>query len=198
MKSWVAFNFFMQILKPNKFGIQQAVRVLKRGGVVIYPTDTAYALGGIFDSKKVTAKILKIKNRSDKKFTIIASSLAQVEKNFKLNHWQKKLAKKYWPGPLSLVVSSRFAVRVPKNKVALTLVREVGKPLIATSANVSGQKTLYDSKEIVNQFSGKKNTPDIILSSGKFKKIKTSTVVKVSNNKIEVLRAGAVKINRLI
>ncbi len=220
----------MTIVKPNKIGVQQAVKVLKNGGVIVYPTDTAYALGGIFDSKKVTQKILKIKNRKDQKFTLIASSLKQVERFFKLNSAQKKLARKFWPGPLSIVVSNRFAVRVPKNKIARSLARQAGKPIVATSANLSGQPTLYDSKKIIKQFQckprtfcqrsnsklpnkllisefkqkvrGKKNArldsarqkPDLLIDFGCLVRTKTSTVVKVFDNKIVVLRAGAIKI----
>lgn len=192
----------MKVVKPNKSGIKEAAAVLKRGGVIVYPTDTAYGLGGIYNLKKVTSKILKIKKRKDEKFTIISSSLSQVEKFFKLNSLQKKLAKKYWPGPLSIVVSSKFAARVPKNKIALALARQVGKPLIATSANLTGKQTIYDSKKIIKKFASKKNfrlysarqEPDLIIDSGRLKKIKTSTIVKVSNREIKVLRKGSVKL----
>ena len=74
----------MKVVKPNKPGIKQAVQILKRGGVVVYPTDTAYGLGGIYNSKKVITQILKIKKRKDEKFTLIASSLNQVKKFFKI------------------------------------------------------------------------------------------------------------------
>ena len=191
----------MIIVKPNKDGIKKAIAILKKGGTVVYPTDTAYALGGIFNSRKVQAKILKIKKRKDEKFTLIAASLAQVNKFFKLNSSQKKIVNKLWPASLSLVVSSRFAVRVPKNKIATSLARGSGKPLIATSANLAGTKTLYDSKKIIDQFENKKNPrlvskrePDLIIDYGRLKKIETSTIVKVSKKGIKVLRKGAVKV----
>ena len=186
----------MKIIKPTKPSISQAVQVLKRGGVIVYPTDTAYALGGKFNSKKVIAEILKIKKRRDEKFTIIASSLYQVQKFFKLNSIQKKLAKKYWPGPLSIVVSNKFAVRVPKHKIAQDLCRQVGSPLIATSANISGTKTQYDSKEIIKQFSNKKNQPELIINVGKLKKTKTSTIVQVNKRELKILRKGSIIFNR--
>jgi L-threonylcarbamoyladenylate synthase len=132
--------------------IRKAVEILKKGGVIVYPTDTAYALGGVFDDKKVIKRILKIKKRRDTKFTLIASSLSQVKKYFELNKIQLQLAKKYWPGPLSIVVSDRFAVRVPDLEMARRLARGAGKPLIATSANVSGRATPYSVKQVVRQF----------------------------------------------
>lgn len=184
----------MVIVKPTKAGVKQAVAILKRGGVVIYPTDTAYGFGGIYNSKKVKQNILKIKKRKDEKFTVVSSNLTQVEKFFKLNSLQKKLAKKYWPGPLSIVVSPKFAVRVPKNKVAQSLAQQTGKPLIATSANLSGKQTLYNSKKIIQEFKGKKNQPDLIIDDGRLKKIKTSTIVKASKGEIEILRNGSIKL----
>lgn len=185
----------MKIVKPTKAGISQAIKILRQGGVIVYPTDTAYALGGIFNLPKVTAKILKIKNRKDKKFTIIASNLNQVKNFFKLNQTQKKLAQKYWPGPLSLVVSPRFAIRVPHHKIALVLAQKTGKPLIATSANISGVKTLYRSQEIIKQFLNKAAQPDLILDFGQLPKNKTSTIVEVRGDKIKILRPGKIKIN---
>lgn len=185
----------MRIISATKYGIAQAATLLKFDGVIVYPTDTAYGLGGKFNSKKVRNEILKIKKRRDPKFTIIASSLAQVEKFFKLSKEEKKLAKKYWPGPLSIVVSKEFAVRVPDNDVARSLARRTGVPLIATSANISGGQTPYSSKEIVALFSNKKNKPAGLIDAGRLRKVKPSTIIKAENNhKIEILRQGSLKI----
>ena len=164
--------------------IRHATEILKSGGVIVYPTDTAYALGGIFDNKKVTKKILELKKRKDEKFTLIASSLNQVEKFFNLNKLQLQLAKKHWPGPLSIVVSNKFAVRVPKCKIAQQLAKGAGNPLIATSANLTGEQTPYNVSKVVQA--------DLILDTGKLKKNKPSTIVRVNNNKIKVLRQGGV------
>ena len=182
----------MIIVKPNKTGIQQAVEILKSGGVIVYPTDTAYALGGKFNSKKVINKVLQIKERRDEKFTIIASSLNQVRRFFKLNFVAKKLAKKYWPGPLSIVVSNCYAVRVPKNKISQSLSQKAGFPLIATSANISGAKTPYQVQEILRQFVNKKNQPDLILDSGRLPRVNPSTLIKAENGKIKILRRGPI------
>ena len=184
----------MEILKPNKIGVAEAIKVLRAGGVVVYPTDTAYALGGIFNSPKVITKVLKIKKRSDRKFTLVAASLYQVEKFFKLNQPEKKLARKFWPGPLSIAVSTQFAVRVPKDKIARELARGAGRPLIATSANISGNQTLYDSRIIIEQFIDEKFQPDLVVAAGKLSHKKTSTIVEVSEGKIKVIRSGSVKI----
>ena len=191
----------MEIVKPDQAGITQAVKILKTGGVIVYPTDTAYALGGIFDSPKVVKKILAIKRRRDPKFTLIADSLKQVVDFFRLSQPQKKLGKKFWPAPLSIVVSQKYAVRVPNHQLARTLAHLTAKPIIATSANLSGTKTLYDSKQIISEFSDKKSSrsegerPDLIIDAGKLKKVKTSTIVQITGgNKVEVIRNGSFKL----
>ncbi|MFA5076202.1 MAG: L-threonylcarbamoyladenylate synthase [Patescibacteria group bacterium] len=183
----------MLVVKANKKGIEQAVKILKSGGVIFYPTDTAYGLGGIFDSPAVTKRILKIKKRQDKKFTLVAANLAQVKKFFKLDPTAESLAEKHWPGPLSVVVSSRFAIRVPQNGVAQLLARRVGRPLIATSANITGRNNIYQVKKIIKEFSHQKQQPDLILASGTLKRVKPSTLVKVVRGRVEVLRVGPIK-----
>ena len=166
--------------------IKKAIKILKFGGVIVYPTDTAYALGGIFDDKKVIKKILKLKKRKDEKFTLVASSISQVRKFFKLNKKELELARKYWPGSLSIVVSDKYAIRVPDNEVARKLARGAGKPIIATSANISKQATPYEAKNAVKA--------DLILDAGTLKNKKTSTIVKVENGEIKIIRKGAVKL----
>ena len=160
------------------------------GDIFIYPTDTAYALGCAYDDKKSISRILKIKKRQDKKFTIIASSLAQAKKFFKLNSYQIKLARKYWPGPLSIVVSNKYAIRVPASLVARDLARRIGKPIIATSANISGQGEKYSCPKLsgVNFF----------INAGKLKKNKPSTIIDCRDGeiKIMIIRQGAIKIKK--
>jgi len=165
----------MEIIKITKKGLsknewRKVLKVFKNSGVVVYPTDTAYALGGIFDNKKVISKVLKIKNRKDKKFT----------------------PNKYWPGPLSIVVTKQYAVRVPKNKFTQELARKVNKPLLASSANITGKKPTYTIKEVLKQFENKKCQPDLILDGGKLKKIKPSTVVLFEKNKLKIIRNGSI------
>jgi len=184
----------MKLVLPNEAGISEAIKILKGGGVVVYPTDTAYGLGGIFNKKKVVSRVLKIKNRTNKKFTVICSDLLQAKKFFKLKPSEMILAKRYWPGPLSIAVSFQFAIRVPKNKVARELAQKVGQPLIATSANLSGKKDQYLALAVFKEFKNKKHQPDLIVNAGRLKTVKPSTLVKIVKNKVVVLRQGPVKI----
>lgn len=175
--------------------IIRAVKILKQGGVIVYPTDTAYALGGFFDSRAVTKKILQIKGRTDKKFTVIAAHAPQAQKYFKLSKKEIAVAKKFWPGPLSIVVSPRFAVRVPDSHIAQVLAKRANRPLIATSANISGTQTLYSARAVYKQFANKKNRPEFIIDVGRLPKKPTSTLVTIGAKKITILRPGPITIN---
>ncbi|MDP3971096.1 MAG: L-threonylcarbamoyladenylate synthase [bacterium] len=172
--------------------LEIAKNIIKSGGIVVYPTDTAYAIGCIYDNKSALKKIMQLKGRTDAKFTIIASSLYQVEKYFKLNKCQRKLAQKYWPGPLSIVVSAHYAVRVPQQVEARSLARAAGKPIIATSFNKTGSSAIYNlSKVDVNML---KDVPSV--NVGSLKKIQPSTVIECKEEKVIIHRAGSIKIQK--
>lgn len=174
--------------------------VLRRGGVVVYPTDTAYALGGRFDRARVFRRVLRMKGsarRGNAKFTLVAASLAQVERHFRLSPAARHLARKFWPGPLSIAVNKKYAVRVPDCGVARALARYAGAPLIATSANRSGGKTPYSVAAVRQELRGAAQ-PDLIVDAGRLPKRKPSTIVKVDGRgRMVVLRQGTVRVDCL-
>lgn len=184
---------------------QEVIKLLKKGKTIIYPTDTAYALGGDLLNSKTRRAVFKLKKREVlKQLPAIANSLAMVKKYCYINAVEEKLAKKYWPGPLSLVLQVKplyqkilgkdLAVRVPDNEIARYLSCSLGKPLISTSANISGQVTGYDIKQILKQFKKTDVFPDIIIDNGELPKRLVSTIIKVENKKINILRRGAIKL----
>ena len=168
----------------------QVIEILKKGGVAVFPTDTAYALGGDFENPEVTFRILDIKGRTDKKFTLVAANLQQVQQFFSLEPKALKLAKKYWPGPLSLVVSDRFSIRVPAHDVPRQLAASLGKPLIATSANKRGQTEVY-TQAAAQQALGEHNV-DAWIDGGELVSRPVSTIVRVLGNQVKVIRQGSI------
>ena len=179
---------------------------MQQGGVLVYPTETAYGLGCDWTNKKAKEKIYKIKGRAaSKKLPVIVAELKMAKKYAKFDAVSEKLAKKYWPGALTLVLERSeirdqrledLAMRVSSNKIASLLSKKLGKPLVSTSANVSGKGNCYSVEEILNQFKNKRYKPDLILDVGKLKKVKSSTIVKVEREKIKILRKGSVNIFR--
>lgn len=178
--------------RPSPAVLRQAAAILRRGGVVAYPTDTAYAIGGRFDRRAVARRVMAIKGRRDHKFTLVAASLRQAQRHFRLATAARRLIRRHWPGPLSLVVSKRYAVRVPADAVARRLATLAGVPLIATSANRTGRATPYTAAAVRRQFAHLPQ-PDLVLDAGRLPKRKPSTVVAVDGRgRVRVLRAGMV------
>jgi L-threonylcarbamoyladenylate synthase len=216
----------MRILKITKQSVAEAVGILKVGGTVVYPTETAYALGADITDAKAIAKIFKIKNRpSEKNLPAICATKKQAKEFFEMPVAAWRIWKKYFPKPVSIVLSARhceesracrgatrqshekrdcFAslamishsipVRISSNKVARSLARELGRPVAATSANISGQPAIYNIEDIIAGFSKRKYQPDIVLDAGTIPQRLPSTIIKIANGKIEVLRQGEVKI----
>lgn len=185
--------------------MREVVKLLNQGKTIVYPTDTAYALGGDFLNKRVRDKIYKIKKRDkNKELSVIANSLSMVKKYCYVNNIEEKLIKKYWPGVLTIVLrvkldfqkilGSTLAVRVPENEIARGLSRGLNKPLIATSANVSGKANCYSVNDVMKQFNKSDFKPDIIIDNGALEKVPVSTIIKIDSDKVKILRQGEIKI----
>jgi L-threonylcarbamoyladenylate synthase len=191
----------MLILKPNKQSIKKAVEFLKEGKVIVYPTETSYALGCDATNDKACKRIFRIKKRSkEKKLPIIVANLKMAKEYAYFNKDALKLAKAFWPGPLTLLLKkkrklSRFVgkgIRVSSNPIARELSKKLGKPIVATSANISGRENCYSIKEVLKQ--GIK--ADLYLDAGKLKKVKPSTIFDVE--KRVIVRKGPVSLKEIM
>jgi L-threonylcarbamoyladenylate synthase len=199
--------------KQHKQIIHAVALALKHGKVVAYPTDTSYGLA--IDPTRPTAikKLYKIKLRSAKQpVHIVVGSVAQAKKYVHWNLHASKLVNKYWPGALSLVLpiktrtgfvksfsagTGTLGLRMPKNIIALDLVKALGQPITATSANPSGKLAKgydsYSAEDVIEQFSKQTHKPDIIINAGALPKKRPSTLVKVSpQGEYEILRPGPI------
>ncbi len=198
--------------------IAAAVKALKSGKAVVYPTDTSYGLAVDAGNIKAIKKLYKIKERqSTQPVHIVVPSVAYAKSIVQWNNSALKLVKKFWPGPLTLILclkvkgmglkmlsakTGSLGLRMPDNLIAMDLARYLGRPITATSANVSGRADCYSVKEIIGQFSAKggsasggknqKYKPDIIINAGKLPKRKPSTLVRVFDDVVKVLRQGPV------
>jgi len=192
--------YMKQLALDNPLSGKAAVKALEGGGVIIYPTETAYGLGADFLNKKAVEKVYQIKGRAfNKPLPVIVSSLAMAKKLVKFDIISLELAKKYWPGPLTLVLPTKdnkgtLALRVSGNKLATSLARQLGRPLVSTSANLSGRAECYNTDEVIKQFKGKKHQPDLILNGGLLTKNKPSTIVQVTAEGLKIIRQGAIKL----
>ena len=183
-------------IKPDGKLIKYAAGVLKNGGLVAFPTETVYGLGANLLNKKAIRRLYKVKDRpGNKPLTVHIASVSQIMAlGCVLDVKSKKLAKKFWPGPLTMVLASKIGkpvgFRMPANKVALYLIKASGVPVVAPSANLSGKKPPTDARAVLAGLDGK---IDVLLDSGRTDVGVESTVVDMTAHPIRILRQGAVK-----
>lgn len=202
-----------RITKADKRGIELAVKYLRSGKAVVYPTDTVYGLAVDASNAKAVRKMMQIKERKKQPVHVIVSSLAMAKKYALFDKTAEKIFKKFLPGPLTLILKLRIknreswralsggtgtiGIRVPDNEVSLELVKKLKKPITTSSANPSAHlsrgTTPYSAKDSYEQFKNKKYRPDLYLDSGKLPKRKPSTMIRVKSGKIEMVREGPIK-----
>ena len=181
--------------RPGAAAVKKAALVLKKGGVVAFPTETVYGLGANLLDKKAVERVYKIKNRPrNKPLTVHVADTASVKKiTGKIPLRAAKLIEKYWPGPLTVILRDRrgkkTGFRMPDNKIALDLIRKAGVPVVAPSANISGNKPPRDAKEVLRDLDGK---IDIVIDGGRTALGIESTVVDMTGRTPRILREGAI------
>lgn len=193
--------------RPEKKIINEAVEILKNGGVVAYPTDTAYGLAVDALNEEAIGKLFIIKKRVQKPLPVIVSSVPMLKKIADPNDKELKIAKKYWPGPLTIIFKKKenvpfaltlgletIGVRIPHHKVALALVKHFNKPITSTSANITGQPNCYSAEEVERQFREEPCQPDLILDAGPLPIVKVSSVIAVVPKGLKVIREGPIKV----
>lgn len=196
----------IDIEHPEKEKIQKIVEVLKKSKTVVIPTDTAYGLAANALDKKAIKKVFAIKKRLLKKpLSVLVSDLKMAEKIAYLDRRAKKIFKQFLPGPLTMVVKKKkilpdvltsgqpnIGIRVSGDKVAKAVMKRVNFPITATSANLSGKKVPYSVEEVLKQYKNQRLKPDLIVDVGKLPRVKPSTVIDLSREKIQILRKGPI------
>jgi L-threonylcarbamoyladenylate synthase len=188
--------------------IQEAVKILKSGGVVVYPTDTAYGLAVDATNASAVGRLYHLKGRNFRKPThVIVPNTTWLKKIVKLNKPALQLMNKFLPGPLTIVLplnaqgkswqklsagTKTMGIRIPDNEIAIGLAKQFGKPITTTSANVSGKPNCYSVPEVKKQFANSKIKPDFYFDGGKLRKLAPSTVVSVIKG-VRILREGPIK-----
>ncbi len=189
----------------RRASLAAAVRILKRGGVVVVPTETSYGLAADACRPRAVAEVRRLKGRGDKPMALMASSPTMVRSFFHVEALAGRLIRRYWPGPLTVILPLRdrrlgraglsrhdgIGVRVPGHAVPRALSRALGCPIVATSANRSGLPVASGLAEFVLQFQGKK-LPEAFLDAGLLPLRSPSTVVRIVDGNIRIVRPGRI------
>jgi L-threonylcarbamoyladenylate synthase len=192
----------MKIVKADEDGIAFAAKIVRDGGVVIYPTETVYGLGCAPSDPDATKRILQIKQRAEKPLPLICSSIEIARRIVKFNPTAERLAERFWPGPLTLVLpkimdypiwvtlgNTTLAVRVPGEEISRKLAELSAGVIVSTSANKSGANPPITAKEAINQIG---NKVDVVIDGGSTKGQLPSTVLDLSGSEIWVIRSGPI------
>ena len=186
--------------------IEKAVSVLREGGVVVFPTETAYGLAADAKNAAAVEKVKEIKGREQTKaFPIIAADMEMIESTAGVPLSLAKLAQTYWPGALTMILpvigeglsplvikDGTVAVRISSHQVARALCKGLGSPIVSTSANRSGAGVCHSIACVREQLG---DEPDLYLDEGKLTPELPSTIVTVDDYGYpEVLRQGSVEI----
>ncbi|PIR82490.1 threonylcarbamoyl-AMP synthase [Candidatus Kaiserbacteria bacterium CG10_big_fil_rev_8_21_14_0_10_59_10] len=186
--------------------VARAAEVLRRGGVIVYPTDTIYGLGADALSDEAVARVRQIKGRSEHKpIHAIVADLAMAEQYAVVNKPARALVKKFLPGPLTLVLKKKasvhtgiarglgtFGIRIPDNAFCLELARVFKRPYTTTSANASGMEPPLTLAGIRAQLGQGADMVDLYIDDGELPARRPSTVVDVTDDAPMVLREGAI------
>jgi len=174
--------------------LKKCAQALRRGELVIFPTETVYGIAANADSRRAMRRLREIKERpKGKHFTIHIHNIAQLAKfNCAPPAEVKRILKQCWPGPLTAILKTKtgkkIGFRVPDNKIALGLLKYAGVPVVAPSANISGQKAPRSVRQIPKVL---KEKVAFVLDGGRTKLGISSTVVDFTGKTPKILRKGA-------
>ncbi len=195
----------MRALSDN---VLVASQIVKEGGLVVYPTDTVYGLGCSPFNVEAVKRIFKVKGERRKPLPVLASSTEHIEKIAILSKKAKKIAKFFWPGPLTLIISKKpvlpevvtfgvdsVGVRIPNHRVVLQLITMSNGLLVGTSANKTGEEPSRTAQEAFEQLG---EDVDIILDGGPATLGDPSTIIDLTLGKPRIIREGPIGFKEIL
>ena len=197
-------SIYLQLhpISPQRRFVRQAAEVLRRGGVIVYPTDSCYALGCHIGDKAALERIRAIREADrHHDFTLVCRDLAEVGKYALVENWQYRLLRAHTPGPYTFILKASretprrlkherrgtIGLRVPDHPVTAMLVSELKEPVMSSTLLLPGEKLpLTDAKEIQERL---EHSVDLVLDGGNCGLIPTS-VIDLSGDHAVVVRVG--------
>jgi len=188
--------------------IDQAVKILNQGGIVIFPTDTAFGIGCRIDNEDAVQKLFKIRKRPEFQAVPVLVSGLKMAKEYVQEFTEKvvhDLVNPYWPGALTIVLNAKkdkvpslvrgggetIGVRMPNHQVILEIIKKVGVPILGPSANFHGENTPYEFKDLNLDLI---SLVDLV-AQGECSTKNASTVIDCTQDPWRILRQGAITVN---
>ena len=194
--------FYVHPDNPQGRLMKQAAEIIKQGGVIVYPTDSGYALGCHLGDKKALERICQIRDiDKNHNFTLVCQDLSQLSEYTRVDNSAFRLLKNNTPGPYTFIFKGSkevpkrllnpkkktIGIRVPDNTIAQALLTELAEPIMSTSLIMPGQDTAeYDPEQIRDLL---EHQVDLIVNGGYLGEHPT-TVIDFSNDSIEIIRVG--------
>jgi tRNA threonylcarbamoyl adenosine modification protein (Sua5/YciO/YrdC/YwlC family) len=180
--------------------IRKVVEILKKDGIIAYPTDTFYGIGCDIMNKKAIEKIYMLKQRDkNRPFSFICSGLKHISDYAKVSNYSYKTMKRLLPGPYTFILEGSklvpkimltnrktAGIRVPSNKICLALVEELGNPVLTTSATMP-DGAVFDNPSLIHDHFGKRI--DMVIDGGPVPG-RPSSVVSLMDDTPQIIRAG--------
>ncbi|MDP3703266.1 MAG: L-threonylcarbamoyladenylate synthase [Candidatus Omnitrophota bacterium] len=180
---------------PDPAALAEAAAIIRRGGLVAFPTETVYGLAADATNPKAIERLNQVKGRPpEKPYSLHLHSAAQVQGFVTaIPPMAAVLMERFWPGPLTIVMPSKegktVGFRLPNHPVASAFLKACGVPVVAPSANRSGSPPPTDATEVLAALDG---AFDCLLDSGPTQMGRESTVVEIVNGRVEIRREGAI------
>jgi tRNA threonylcarbamoyl adenosine modification protein (Sua5/YciO/YrdC/YwlC family) len=184
--------------------VEKTIKFLERGQIIVSPTDTVYGLLADAENDKAVEKIYEMKQRDKRKaMPVFVKDIEMAKKIAKIDKKTERLLGEIWPGKITIVLNRKeksglskllfgkkktIALRIPNHKLVLEIIKKIDKPLIGTSANISGKGSSTKIKEILEQFEKQDIKPDLVLDAGDLSENLPSTIIDFSNHKPKILR----------
>lgn len=187
--------------------LEESVKIIKEGGVIVFPTDTVYGLICDATNQKAVQKLFQIKKRDlEKPIPVFVKDIKMAKQIAIISEKQESFLKKIWPGKVTVILKAKIdfpqgvlgkdktiGLRIPDYASLNALFNKINKPLSGTSANLAGESSSLDINDIIIQFKNEKFQPDLIIDAGTLEPSKPSTVIDLTGKELRILRKGDIK-----
>jgi L-threonylcarbamoyladenylate synthase len=200
-------NSLVRVVGADLEGVVVAVEVVGKGGVICYPTDTVYGLGCNPLNSSAVERVMRVKGERTKPMPVLVKDLESAERLAQFSDRARKLARGFWPGPLTMVLpaspllprilvpNGTVGLRSPKLAICLELLGLCSGALVGTSANATGKPPALSAGDVVRELGDK---IDLVLDGGSLPLGVASTVIDLAKPKPTILREGPIGIQEIV